>query len=718
MVLYVAGANPLQTHMARLQHSLNNARGNPEKDFHLAFELNRIFEEIERTGEINKDTKIELREIEDDFSMSEIYMYVEHWYSDRDFQAVRSVQPLLQDGITYALNNDWHNVAAEYHYQLIYLQSNLSGHDADTEIRNALSFLNDNQEEVTSTIAIRIIDLINKNIDSVDNNRKDELVRFIQSARKEAHSKKEFDTERSYLRRLHNLKTRYNEDTTSLEDDLIETYRLEANWQENNSLLMKADVLRSGVNECGQYMSEEKEEDWKKEALEARRKGTEEMIELSPGNLPNTNYEGDLQEDINNEVEENIEIITSSFKYLEERYDSTHALYCILCSEDLIPDTTRMRLNSEQFVLQEMVSRMVISPEYNTISKEPSDQESIPSNYGMQAISRMNAAANAFYQLIKEEYLSINDFVLLLQASNSLSPDTEAFLTEALFDMFDDNHVQSLFIALPHIEGVVVDTLSSVGRTAYTSIEGGTQQQTLGGLFRETNDFDQDYTIYLRYRYTSREGMNLRNRAAHGQLRYVNANYLSSIMTIYDILRIIVQINPSPYLRMFGPPENTLPKSTNYGKSIDLSLYTDLNRQVIGYGESNDQHSFIVIRKDRNEDKTELFVEKGRISRYEIGRAEMERNEIIAEINALSNEYVEMPADIEYRWLTDERILNELIDIVQDISDCESDEVQKEAAFEQARRKGIDESTARIAFDQLEENGDIEQSEDIVSLTG
>lgn len=224
--------------------------------------------------------------------------------------------------------------------------------------------------------------------------------------------------------------------------------------------------------------------------------------------------------------------------------------------------------------------------------------------------------------------------------------------------------------------------------------------------------------MYLRWRHTNREGMNLRNRAAHGQLRYANANYLNAILTIYDIIRIMMQINSSAYLRVFGPPENALTaKTTNYGEEIDLSLYTDLNKQVIGYGEADDQHSFIVVRSHRNEDVIELFVEKGRVSRYEIGHLGLNEDEIRSRIGLLGSEYIEIPTDVEYTWLTDQKVSDDLIEIIEDISDNESGEVQKESIFEQARTKGIDESTARMAFHQLEDGRDIEQSDDTVSLT-
>ncbi|RJT04894.1 DUF4209 domain-containing protein [Halococcus sp. IIIV-5B] len=704
--------------MGRLQHSLDNARNNPEKDFHLALELDRIFSELEQGEEINEDIDEEIAQIDDNINIFEIYNLVRKWRIDGEFQAVQDVLPLLQDGIDQALSDEWYNIVAEYHYLTINLKYGMSGHDADEEVKDTLSYLLDNRKNVSSSRVIRIIDLIRGNLGDVSDERKDEWVRLVEDGIEDSRSSNDFDTERSYLRKLHSLKINYGEDTKSIESDLIDTYRKEADWQEERSSLIKADVLRSGINEFGQYMGEEQEERWKKEALEARKKGTEEeMVEMDLENLPNVEYDGDIMEDIYDEMDRNRDFIVESFKNLKYKYNSTCALYHIIVSEALIPDVTRMRLNSEQFVLQNMISRKIISPEYNTLSTNPMDNtEDIPNNYGRKALSLMDPAASAFYQLIKEGHLTIRDFIVMLRVSNSLSSDKEAFLTEALCDLFDGNYIQSLFVALPHIEGAIVDSLGAVDRTAYTNMEHGTQQQNLGGLFRMDDYFDEDYSTYLRWRYTSREGMNLRNRAAHGQLRYANAHYYNAILTMCDIIRVIMKINSSAFLRAFGPPETTLrAKATNYGEETDLSLYTDLNRRIVGYGESNDRHSFVVIRNHGNEDVIELFVERGKISRYKIGHFGLSEEEIRSRINLLGSEYIEIPSDVEYTWLTDEKIMDDLLWIINDLSNGESDEVQKESVFERARTVGIDESTARMAFHELEDGGSIKQSEDAVS---
>ena len=107
--------------------------------------------------------------------------------------------------------------------------------------------------------------------------------------------------------------------------------------------------------------------------------------------------------------------------------------------------------------------------------------------------------------------------------------------------------------------------------------------------------------------------MNLRNRLSHGQLRYRNANYLNAVLTLFDTLKCLITLNSADYLNYFGIPQETLSPSTQYDQETDLSLFTDLNKQIIGYGTSTDGHTLVVIRENGHEDHTELFVDRGRV---------------------------------------------------------------------------------------------------------
>ena len=562
------------------------------------------------------------------------------------------------------------------------------------------------------------MEIIADNWDEISDEENTQWIQFIRDTASRLHSSRFYDREREYLRLLLQIKSNTGERTGKIEESLIKSYRLEANVQETNSMLAKADTLRSGLNECSQYMSDSQRQEWKREALRARRDAVQtEFAEIDLGQMaePESNVDS-LDELVTTEIKQNTTRIVDQFIKTSDEHDSTFALYNLLLSESLIPDATRIRLKGEEFVFQNAFTTKIISPEYNTLSLAPGERREIPTNYHIPATGMMSSTGNALHQLIQQGHLSVHDFITIFRLGGSLSADTDFFLVEALFDLFDGNHVQALFVSLPHLEAIFVDTLPSLDRTSYINTEKGTQQRTLGGLISETTELlGQDYSIYLRFRYTDRAGMNLRNGLSHGQLRRVNANYLNSVMVMFDISKSVIHLNRSAYVRAFGPPFRAFSPPTNFNKDTDLSLFTDANRQIVGYGRPPDRHSIIVIRKNANENSTKLFVDRGRISEYELGSADMTR-EKLSTVEELSAEYADVPEEIDYTWLDNETVLRELLNIVE--TNLTSDQVEKQLIFQQARKRGISEVTARLGLDQLEETHDIVQSDETVSLNG
>lgn len=147
-------------------------------------------------------------------------------------------------------------------------------------------------------------------------------------------------------------------------------------------------------------------------------------------------------------------------------------------------------------------------------------------------------------------------------------------------------------------------------------------------------------------------------------------------------------------------------------------MFTDLNQQIIGYGQSEDGHSILVLREDRHEKVTELFVDNGRIERYRIDGIGHSRDELQTEIDQLQEDYPTIPQEINYSWLDqDDLILEAIMEIIEEEKETGADSLSKETLFEKAQTRGIDESTARFSLHLLEEDGEIEQSEDAVSLS-
>ena len=692
--------------MARLLDALDRARNDPAKNSHLALQLNRLFDAVESEEDLSEDVALHLDEMEDDYLLPEIITNLTEWHHVNDFQAALDGLDDLEAGITNAEEHNWESVAAEYHHRRIKLRADLQGHDAADEIEDALAFLESQHDSVSSNFITPIIEITINNISDVSTATRDQWLTLINDLATRSRSDKQFTQERTYLHQLRELRLACSQPTASAEQDLVDSYRTEADLMEHRSALQKADILESGVAACSQYMDASQQSQWKEEALQARQTGIKtEMAEFSVDDVSGVD-----SDDLAEEMRRNTETIVDWVTHLKEISGSaTYALYCLLLSPSTIPDANRIRLNSEQFVMSQLMHREVISPEAHTLSIDPAEAESIPNSYRHEVASKMSSLGNALYQLITEGQITLPDIFQLIWNSDSLSPSTEAFLTDALIELFDDNHPAALFILIPQLEATIVDTLRSIGRPPHTVLPEKTRQQLLGGLFIEGAElFGNHYAIYLRYRYTSREGMNLRNRLSHGQLRYPNANYLSAILTLFDILRCMVTINSATFLLHYGVPRRTLSPGTHYGSDTDLSLFTDVNKQIIGYGRSTDDHTIVVLREERHEDYTELFVSHTQIHRYQIDGTDLTRSDLMAAIDDLRNDYSIIPDNIDWTWLdTDDLILHVLQDIIETTLDAPAATIARDQLFTLARERGIDESTARLCLTTLEERDEI-----------
>lgn len=693
--------------MARLLDTLDRARRDSSSDIHFALQLDRLFESVEGGEDLTENVRLQLQEMEGSYLLPELVGDLQDWYGDEDFDSAIDGLDQLETAIEDAEQEGWLNVALQYHYRRIKLKAGLQGHDAGDEIEIALDFLEVNHPDISSNFLSPLLDTVIENVDDLTNSIKNRYIALLEEVASGHETANRFNREREFLRLLRRLKHQCGQDTTDAENELVKSYRSEADLLEERSKLQKADTLQSGVAECSEWMTDQQKTDWKQEAFQARREGLEEeLAEINLEDLDVDTEPGETLEDaVTREMSRNTETIVEWFKHVQEQFDTTYALYCLALSRSLIPDVNKIRLSTEEYVFSELFQRRVYSPEAHTLSVDPSEIDNIPGSYGHEVGSKMSSLGNALYQLIKEGHITPVDIFQLFWISESLSPDTDAFLTEGLFNLYEDNHLEALFILVPHLEAAIVDTLQSVGNPAYSIVEHGTRQQLLGGLFIEGSDlFGEHYSIYLRYRYTSREGMNIRNRLSHGQLCFWNAGYLNTVLVLFDIIKCMVTINISRYLGYFGLPWRTLSPTSPHRDGVDLSLFTDLNKQIIGHGQSVNGNTIVVIRENHRDERTEIYTDNGTINRYIIGSIGLTRDEIKDEIEELRDDHPDIPESIDYTWLDEESLILQTVKaVIDETIENPADSKPKDLILEKSKPRGIDGSTARIAISALED---------------
>jgi len=111
-----------------------------------------------------------------------------------------------------------------------------------------------------------------------------------------------------------------------------------------------------------------------------------------------------------------------------------------------------------------------------------------------------------------------------------------------------------------------------------------------------------------------------------------------------------------------------------------------------------------VLREERHEDCTELFVSHTQIHRYQIDGIGLTRSDLIDTIG----DHPLIPDDINWTWLdTDDLILHALQDVIDTALSASADTIARDQLFVLARERGIDESTARSCLTTLEEQDEI-----------
>lgn len=683
----------------------------PDNDYHLAFELERIFEVLHDGNELSSDLKGEAEEL-GEFQLHELLTAMESWYVEDEFDSIQDILDLLDDQIDAAIDLDWYAVTATFHIEKIQLKAGLSGHDPQPEIADALTFLDDNLEETSTN---RIQSLVKLVLDNADFLTDDELRAWADLCDRWADllgDENQYMQERHAISHRIALKNEISEDVNDDQQRMVDSFDKEAELKGQNSSLLLATTLEQGLKRCVEFLSDEKKKEWKRRALDARREGINEMAEIS--------IDEDMQEALAEESRANIERMVDWVKDTVDIYsNSTYALYCLLCSDGYVPGYEQALLVQEGFVFPQMVQTQITSPEGHSIGVNPSlmdDPESrrIPTSYVHDVRIKNIILTSALYRLFDDDIISEFDFYLLFEVSD-MSDNTKAFLTDAVMDLYDGKYIRSFGLAIHRMEGAIVDTLDEMGM-AFSALTGeGTQQQALGGLLEDLDDLiDEEYLIYLITNYTDGRGHNYRNRWAHGQMQYRELGFQVASITIFDTLKTVLQMNPTPFVAQFSLPSRTISKRTQEG--LDVGEFLEEDHEIIAYGYEDKIGVIVAENPDANETNFRV-VRGGTFQDYPISGVDQDRDEIERHLESLKIPAPNLPDAIELVWVeTDEEIQSHLLQIVRTLNEHPAEEGNLERVKEAAHQYGIDPEMAESMLDAMLTDGELSRQDGVYSV--
>lgn len=470
------------------------------------------------------------------------------WVSDQDYEngAERALEK-YEEGFEEALGEGWLNVASWALTSLIELADSLNHENRmQRGAEQAVELLEENYSglDTNEGAAGRILDAISEaNLQSIDNQTLDRLVEICWTRAEYTNKKQNHHSQRKYLRRLRRIQNQREKSIEDVEEALIESYEDEIEFQRTRGYLVTAATIEEAITECEPFADEETLNRWRLEKREANKEGIEEKMKS-------------VGWEVSDEEAENFETIVSTligaFEDIATQHSPEAAFMGLVKAPVLLPQlereepSQRPEEDSDEFAtasIHEIFPRRLMTHEGDSVSDEVSDID-IPDSYNIDARLSTALTARVVYKLINQELIREHHFYTLLESIEGATVDDKAFLTHFIIAFFEDRHPEAIHLGMARLEGLMKHQLEAAGTAVTGSKRGEDLPKSLGGIVNRLDGLvDDEYVTYLRFRYHDLAGEALRNRTAHGDLRYKEAHFDISASILVEIFRSTAYIS-------------------------------------------------------------------------------------------------------------------------------------------------------------------------------
>lgn len=519
-----------------ISDKVEQAKINPEKDYHLKMDIRRIIRVIESDRGHSELVENELEELDTEHPIYRLVESLDIWESSdhQEFESgINAALAGLDDLYELALEEEWYSVASYSLLKSVEYREELGGFDPTNQFDEVLDFLNTHfygESDVQLGQLRNHVEKMLEHLDAMDEDSINSLLNIVEDRAQHLKSDKQYMSERDYLDYQITIKNHLGEEISDEQERLIETYKDEFEQKSSAKSMIKADILERGVAKCQAFLPEEKENEWRLKIRELNKQAAEEM--------PAREHEVDVGDDVSH--------IIDHFKQVREESTSWQALANLLYAPIGQGDFEASTKNMGEAPAANMLSKSVLSPEGDSVGLEPGmtqEGERAPSGYMDELKVANHTLAVALQRLIDENLLSESDFYMVLTLIPGVSIQDEAFLTDALVNFFEERYTEAIHLAIPRLESVTANIYEEMGK-AVTKNQGQVyHQKGLGGLFGLIEEnISTNFGKYLQYRYTDTAGQNIRNRVAHGQIKYSATNFKLASTTLFDIFRVGARI--------------------------------------------------------------------------------------------------------------------------------------------------------------------------------
>lgn len=547
--------------MPHLNNYLQKAQANSSEEGLLKVHLDTLLGNIDSGWEHTEERlEHELASIDEEFSYLEGLLDLYQWKSRESDDPYRDgFEPAvdhLWDAYEDARQRNWNRIASLWLDQLVTLHYEIGGHDDDlTEVfEEAVEFLETiHAENPGASGYLRgLVDTLAEYVDRIEEGLIDRCLKLWSEKVEYYSDQEDYRLVREYLELAITFKQSVDRSVTDEQQRLISAFEEEAEQKGQRSHSVKAEMYRSGLERCIEFLDDETKTEWKRRIREANR----EAIESEFTRIPT---QQEMWEDLEEEIEHNVEVILETVRDKQRETNTIYALYTLLKSDFYIPPIDVP--GTEEPSIISMVSQTTISREGDPIEvknsqmndDEPADN--YPPGYRVHFVYYDEILSRVFTRLIAAGDVTELDFLQLFDLSKGCDAHDFAFLTDALFQLFEEEYSSAIHITMGRFDGILRRSFEQSGFAVTVLDEDAIRGRELGGLFEEIEEhISDDYGKYLKYRFTEKSGFDLRNKTSHGRLTYLECDFPNSILSIFHLLRCLIHIERSRYSAIFPEP--------------------------------------------------------------------------------------------------------------------------------------------------------------------
>jgi hypothetical protein len=540
--------------MDPIEEALDNANASASDDFGFQSALHTLKRQID--GEVRNELlyNIALLESTDaEHPLLEALRGYQRWENEQDYEnGAEHALKNYEEGIDQALDDCWFHVASWSLAAYIDLADSLNHEDRlQQAVDDAIELLEEQYSEFDTDegSAGRILDAISESdLRSIDSATLDRLVEFSWTRAEYTNKQHNYHAQRNYLHRIRQIQEQRDESIEDVQEGLIESYENEIEFQKTRGHLVTATTIEEALKECESFADEETLNRWRLVKRRENRKGIEQEMKPVGGEVPDEVTENFTS--IANTLVENFENAANEFSP-EQAFLGLVKVPVFLPHlddepSDSGPQPGEVEEGENWFPtasLTDILPRRHMTHEGDSVSSETSDID-VPEWYSAEARLSVGLTARVVYKLINQRLIKEHHFFTLLESIDGATVDDKAFLTDFIIAFFEDRHAEAIHLGMPRLEGVIKHQLEASGTAITASIRGEDLPKTFGGLMNRLDALlDEDYLTFLRFRYHDATGEALRNRTAHGELRYKEAHYDFSASLLVEIFRSAVYIS-------------------------------------------------------------------------------------------------------------------------------------------------------------------------------